>query len=130
MFIFGFTKVAAIKTLGDIQKVFQKSPALSSLHKGLVNQAHSYRSSIGRVERTSKNFYQHGRGSKEMVEGADHARRLAHNSFMSALTSVTRNAAKHGVNVEKLAPHVRDRHKATELAVKMTDAFPRAKKAT
>lgn len=122
-FISGFDKTADVKTLGKIYSNFRKDPNHLGLYNSLVNQAKKYKGSIDRLERTSQSFYQHGRGSSQMVEAADRGRHMAHEAFMSDLTSVTRNAAKRGIDVQKMAPVLQDRSKATDFALELSRRF-------
>ena len=127
-FLSGFSKIADAKTLGKIYSAFRKDPKKLNLYNGLVDQAKKYKGTIDHLERTSKSFYQHGRGSPEMVEAADQGRHLAHEAFISHLQGVTRNAAKEGVAVNKMAPVLQDRSKATDFALEISRRFRPIKK--
>lgn len=119
----GFFKTADLKTLGKIYSAFRKDPKHMSLYNGLVRQAKVYKDKTQALERASNQFYQFGRGSAEAVESADRSRRLAHDSFMSHLTSVARNASNKGLNVNPMADFIKDRHRASELALDIAKRF-------
>lgn len=123
MFWSGFVKTSNVRTLGKIYSAFRSDPKRLKLYNDLVRQAKNYANTTRVLERTAHQFHQLGRGSIEAVENADRNRRLAHNSFMSHLTSVIRNAASKGVNPQPMAPYLADRHRAGEFALDIAKRF-------
>lgn len=122
-FFTGFFKTADAKTLGKIYAKFRHDPSHLKLYNGLIRQAKSYETRTRALERAANQFYQLGRGSREMVEDADRSRRLAHDSFMSHLTSTARNAAAKGIDVAPMAPYIQDRHRGGEFALDVAKRF-------